>query len=439
MKARKILSLALMMLGLTSCTLFDDSDIAVANHYNPPTETHVPGENGEPVVNGVEGTEAVVKDNDGNIIRTLDATVFKSVCYATDDKITNTYASGQVNENEFHVNNDTDYAGSKSRNNYDLYIPDIFKDNPTKMSQNHVVVLFIHGGAWVSGFKTDVNDYLYEFTDRGYIAATIKYSLLRKEMDDPTLSIFRNLDEIDACIKSIKDVLTELGFDTTKTKLVLGGASSGAHLAMLYSYSRGDRCPLPLQFIVDAVGPVDIIPESWKRFRDDSPESVRDDISKDAIAANYSHLETLQVAGMGYLWNDYRTMFIANGMCGLPYSLEKVEQASSDQENITNPSNEAAIAMTKPNGGEEQLSVTYWLNKGINKFPVVCAYAGKDTVVGINQYARLQTALDNNGVNYSYFYFRDSGHQDIDNKDPSRVDVYNAFLAEVTARCNALM
>ena len=428
-----------MMLGLTSCTLFDDSDIAIHNNYNPPSETHEPGEGGETVVNGVEGTDAVIKDENGNVIRDLHATVFKSVCYATDDKIANTYKVGGVNANEFNVNQGEDYAGSKSRNNYDLYIPNTFKEDTTKMDQNHVVVLFIHGGAWVSGFKTDVNEYLYEFTDRGYIAATIKYSLLRKEMDDPTLSIFRDLDEIDACIKSIKTVLTDLGFNTAKTKLVLGGASSGAHLAMLYSYSRGQHAALPIQFIVDAVGPVDIVPESWKWFSSSAPSSVYDDITKDAIADNSSYLITLPVAGMGYDWNEYRTMFIANGMCGMPYTAATVAAATTDEETISDPNNEAVIHLTQANGGEDQLSVTYWINKGINSYPIVCAYAGQDTVVGINQYARLQTALDNHSIDHPYFYFKNSNHQDIDNKDPSRVEVYNAFLAEITSRCNALL
>ena len=428
-----------MMLGLTGCTLFNDDDIAVHNHYNPPTETHTIGENGEPVAGGVEGTDAVVKDDNGNVVKDLHSTVFKSICYATNDKIANTYATGKVNANEFNVNSGEDYAGSKSRNNYDLYIPNAFKEDTTKMSQNHVVVLFIHGGAWVSGFKTDVNEYLYEFTDRGYIAATIKYSLLRKEMDDPTLSIFRDLDEIDACIKSLKSVLEELGFDTSKTKLVLGGASSGAHLAMLYSYSRGDKAALPLQFIVDAVGPVDIKPDSWKQFTSSAPATARDDITKDGIAASNAYLETLPVAGMGYDWNEYRTMFIANGMCGLPNTLETVQAASSDQINITDDTNEAAVSMTKPDGGEDQLSVTYWINKGLNHFPIVCAYAGLDSVVGINQYARLQTALEANGITPSFFYFKNSNHQDIDNKQPDRVDVYNAFISEVTSRCNALL
>ena len=439
MKTRKIFLLALMMFGLTSCSLFDDSDIAIHNTYNPPEETHTPGENGEPVAGGVEGTDAVIKDDDGNVVKDLHATVFKSVCYATDDKIANTYKAGGVNENEFDVNGGEDYAGGKSRNNYDLYIPKAFQEDTTKMDQNHVVVLFIHGGAWVSGFKTDVNEYLYEFTDRGYIAATIKYSLLRKEMDDPTLSIFRDLDEIDACIKSIKTVLTDLGFNTAKTKLVLGGASSGAHLAMLYSYSRGQHAALPIQFIVDAVGPVNIIPDAWKCFTSSAPASVHNDISASANSSNNAYLDTLPVAGMGYNWDEYHTMFIANGMCGLPYPISTVEAASSNKVDITEPSNPAAQAMCGTNGGEAQLSVTYWINKGINNYPIVCAYAGQDSVVGINQYATLQTALDNQSIDYSYFYFKNSNHQDIDNKQEDRVEVYNNFLAEITSRCNALL
>ena len=218
------------LIALTSCqALFSDDDLSIYNSFN--SIVSIP--KSEDTSSGVRAGGVVAKE----IPEVPDGYCFKNINYATNQKIANTYKVGGVNHIEYNVNGGEDYPGNKSNTNYDLYVPkNIDKNN------KHTVVLFIHGGAWISGFKTDVNSYVYEFANRGYISATIKYSLLKRTMDDASLSIFRNLDEIDACIASIKNSLNELGFDTTKTNLVIGGASSGAHLTMLYvCKERRDR------------------------------------------------------------------------------------------------------------------------------------------------------------------------------------------------------
>ena len=261
-------------------------------------------------------------------------------------------------------------------------------------------------------------------------------------MDDPSLSIFRNLDEIDACITSIKENLIKLGFDSTKLSLVIGGASSGAHLSMLYAYSRGERAALPIKFIVDAVGPVNIKPECWKTFISTEGSVLDDGITKDAIAAQEaaSNLYKLDLAGEGddenpVYWCPYQTMRVANGMCGLPFSLEVVEAAADEyKDQIGDPTNPAAVSMTEPGGGEDLLSVTYWM-QSTNKIPIVCAYGGKDCIVGIAQFAALQTKLDDLGTTYEFFYFRDSDHTEI---DAEHDDVkYASFLTKVDDWCKA--
>ena len=257
-------------------------------------------------------------------------------------------------------------------------------------------------------------------------------------MDDPSLSIFRNLDEIDACIKSIKTVLEELGYDTSKTNLVLGGASSGAHLAMLYAYSRGQEAVLPIKFLIDAVGPVDIKPESWKRFINPTDEVLSAGINKTAIQAqkDASNVGNLPIAGEGdSIWSDYQTMRVANGMCGIPYSLEEVRATTDEnQRDIVNP-NAASTSMTKAGGGEDQLSVTYWI-KPTYKLPVICAYAGQDSVVGINQFATLQTALDNNGITYKLSYFKNSDHTEISKEKDETA--YNEFITNINSQLESL-
>ena len=436
MKKRKaLLSIILVsaLIGLSGCSLFNDDDIAIKNSYNPSISE--PEEDPNAIkAGGVTGKEVEEVPN---------ALCFKSISYATNEKILNSYKDGGINNGthaNMNVNRGEDYVSNKSGSNYDLYVP-----NSTPRNDKHIVLLFIHGGAWVSGFKTDVNPYVHEFARRGYITATIKYSLLKRTMDNPSLSIFRNLDEIDACIKSIKSSLEELNFDITKTELVIGGASSGAHLSMLYAYSRGEQSALPIKFVVDAVGPTDIKPDAWKCFKDPREDVLDGGLSKSAIEAqaSASNLARLSIAGEKdeggnpVYWNDYQTLRVANGMCGIPSSLEDIA-ATTDaaKEEILHP-NAASHLMTDPDGGQDLLSVTYWIKEkhALNNYKIICAYAGQDSIVGVNQFATLQTKLDSVGIDYEYVYFKDSNHTEITaEKNPSS---YNQFVTTIDNWCKA--
>ena len=87
MKKRRLVSLlAIAAFCLTGCALFDDSDIAIDNHYNTPEDTaEEPGPDAV-VINGVEGTESP---------NAPDSLCFKNVSYASENNsIKNTYALG---------------------------------------------------------------------------------------------------------------------------------------------------------------------------------------------------------------------------------------------------------------------------------------------------------------------------------------------------------
>ena len=437
MKKTKILLLPLLifgLVGLSACSLFNDDDIAVHNEYNPAPEDEEE-EQRDPNATYVQGVKA--KEDKEEVPNTY---LFKNIPYGVNGLVPNTYKEGGVNENEFNVNGGQDYASTKSNNNYDLYVPKSeLKDS------KHVVILFIHGGAWVSGFKADVEPFVFEFVNKGFITANIKYTLLKRSMDDNTLSIFRNLDEIDACISNIKVALNELfeekgvHLENDQLKLVIGGASSGAHLAMLYAYSRGQHAALVPQIVVDAVGPTDIKPNVWKRLATPDPEHGPVSIEKDSG----NSFADLVIAGEkdshdnDAKWNDYQTMRIANGMCGVPYSLDVVKAATDDEETFNGSDNAAKTAMTKAGGGEDQLSVTHYMS-ATNKYKMICAYAGRDSVVGVNQFATLQTAMDTYGISYSFTYFRDCNHTDLNTKESERA-AYEAFLNHIETDCNALL
>ena len=447
-KTRLILLSALVAMSLTSCSLFNDDDVnmKIENHFNSKEEASAPAASKE-TVNGVGSQDVKIDEN-------TNALLFKSMLYSNKEvdgvkKIENTYTT--ANGFAFNINNGEDYVANKTDNNFDLYIPD---NESFDRTAPQTIVLFIHGGAWVSGLKTHVNPYVKEFVKRGFVSATIEYSLLSKaaltedSMDEDTLqknrslSIFRDLDEIDACISTMKSALENLGF-TGALNLVIGGVSSGAHLTMLYSYSRGTHCPLPIKFIVNAVGPTDIQPNVWKAFKMSTEEELNDALDAGIEYAQISDLEAhdklqeLQVSGADFGWNEYQTMRIANGMCGFAYTPDQISATSSDKTNVDSSAKSGELyqkLVSNSNSGEKLLSVTNYI-KPANKIKMICAYAGMDTIVGIGQFANLQHALETNGyvkdTDYTYFYFKTAGHINLDKEEEQTT--YNAFINQIDA------
>ena len=436
-KTRLIVLSALSALALTSCSLFNDKDVNmnIENHFNSPEQASAPAQPKE-TVNGVGSQDVKIEDTN--------ALLFKNVVYSNteDGKIKNTYttASGKC---FYDVNGGEDYEVNKTNNNFDLYVPEGLNKTAA-----HTVVLFIHGGAWVSGLKTHVNPYVKEFTKRGYISATIEYTLLSSaaltsdEMDDDTLaknqtlSLFRDLDEIDACIYTMKDCLVKLGF-TGSLSLVIGGVSSGAHLTMLYSYSRGNASAFGApKFIINAVGPTDINESVWKQFSFATEEDYNAALEgDDALGYTRIHnletsgnLQPLKVSGAEFHWNEYQTMRIANGMCGFPYTPTQVSATTNEsKETVTNKSSDVyKDIVSNTDSGEKLLSVTSYIDSSHN-IPMICGYGGHDSIVGIAQYANLQNKLDSEGIDYEYFYFKECGHTDLD-KDETQ---YNNFINKI--------
>ena len=445
-KTRLILLSALTAMSLTSCSLFNDDDVnmKIENHFNSKEEASAPAQPKE-AVNGVGSQDVKIDDN-------TNALLFKSMLYSNDEAdgvktIKNTYTT--ANGFAFNINNGEDYVANKTDNNFDLYIPDTESFDRTAPQ---TIVLFIHGGAWVSGLKTHVNPYVKEFVKRGFASATIEYSLLSKaaltedSMDAETLeknrslSIFRDLDEIDACISTMKSCLIDLGF-TGALNLVIGGVSSGAHLTMLYSYSRGNHCPLPIKFIVNAVGPTDIQENVWKAFNMGSEEELNDALDDGieypqiSALASADKLRQLQVSGADFDWNEYQTMRIANGMCGFAYTPDQISATTDDSATVKASAKSGELyqkLVSSVNSGEKLLSVTNYITSA-NKIPMICAYAGMDTIVGIGQFANLQNALESNGyvkdTDYTYFYFKTAGHINLDKEEEQTT--YSAFINQI--------
>lgn len=134
---------------------------------------------------------------------------------------------------------------------------DIYK--PRDLKSPAPVLIFIHGGAWRSGQRSDYLPYLIDYANKGYVTATISYRLVK---DAPYPAA---VQDVNCAIRWIMKHGSDYGMDVTRLALV--GGSAGAHLALLVGYGGdmelfSDHCSLDsasadIKAIVDLYGPTD--------------------------------------------------------------------------------------------------------------------------------------------------------------------------------------
>lgn len=139
---------------------------------------------------------------------------------------------------------------------------DIYK--PADSIEPLPLLVFIHGGSWKGGKRSDYLVYLLKFAGLGYATATVSYRLLR---DGPYPAA---IEDVCDAVKWLADQGKQFGYDPTKIALV--GGSAGAHLAMLagYGWSGSGNDMLPefnfvgrhhIKAVVNIYGPADLTTE----------------------------------------------------------------------------------------------------------------------------------------------------------------------------------
>lgn len=89
------------------------------------------------------------------------------------------------------------------------------------------VLIYIHGGGWVSGLKKVRRFYCYEYAEKGYFVVNCDYAYA------PQQSHPKQLQQIFKVIEMIVLRRDELNVDTDQ--IVIGGDSAGAYLAAMVS------------------------------------------------------------------------------------------------------------------------------------------------------------------------------------------------------------
>lgn len=237
--------------------------------------------------------------------------------------------------------------GTKEVNVMDIYIP-----NEAYKRESNGVILFIHGGSWSGGDKSDETVRCRMFASRGYIVANVNYTLWSEETAD-TYSVLAVLDELDVALLKVQKFAAEHGIIIDKAATV--GYSAGAHLAMLYAYSRGEKSPVEIVFSASMAGPTDISPE---------------------------------------VWGEDMTIRVARRLTGEELTLEMLHSGEAN----------ALLASVSP---------VSFINA--NTPPTLLMQGGKDTVVPPANADSLVKKLGDNAILYDYLHLKDSDHSLLQN------------------------
>ncbi|GEK34748.1 alpha/beta hydrolase [Kurthia sibirica] len=141
-----------------------------------------------------------------------------------------------------------DYGDSDNQN-FKMYKP----SNTSK--KKTPVVLYIHGGGWEAGDKSNVSEKPSYFTSKGYTFISMNYRL------SPIADYAEMADDVAHVVKWINDHADDHQFDMEQ--LTLMGHSAGGHLAMLITMDDQylKRVALPQSIVhslINIEGPVDI-------------------------------------------------------------------------------------------------------------------------------------------------------------------------------------
>ncbi len=144
---------------------------------------------------------------------------------------------------------DLSYGTAGERNLLDLYLPE--------NTQGEVgLVMYIHGGSWIAGDKTGYKTKLEEMCSKGYAAAAInyRYASLDTSLDDI-------LDDVTSALTKIKSTAAENGIEINRCMII--GDSAGAHITLMYAYTRADEAPIEVVCVRGNSTPADLTLERF--------------------------------------------------------------------------------------------------------------------------------------------------------------------------------
>ena len=255
--------------------------------------------------------------------------------------------------------------GEGVRNTYNLVIPTDKRPD--------ALILFLHGGSWISGEKEDMEYEVHRYAKMGYATATMNYSRLGKDVlaadipyESPNFESM--MREIGACIEAIKAKGAELGCDFKQ--MAIGGYSAGGHLAMLYATRYATTSPIPVKFQISWVGPADL--NLLFPTDDAALKKILSEEQSDEVVKQRQELKNFLQSITGRVMTDEELSV---------ETVNKVKQIGSPLHYVSE--------MTPP---------------------AILAYGGKDGLVLSEHGKRMADAMQSKGATHSLIIFPNSGH-----------------------------
>lgn len=259
------------------------------------------------------------------------------------------------------VYTDLPYADG-DQNKFDLYVP------ADHSRQSYGLVLYIHAGGFTTGDKADDASLAHYFVSKGYVAATINYTLQAEEHPS---NVYKISLEIKQGVAAIKEEAARRGYNLDA--MIVAGGSAGGALAMIYGYRDYHESPIPVKAVMQMVGPAAFEPAGWFGGKDSDYHA-----DEGAKAAAYF---------VSIMTGDYIT--------------PEMIRSGEYKENLKKISPYAHV--TK------------------DTVPTLIAYGTLDKLVPIALSKYLLDALEQNGVTYDYIEFPRSGHGL--NRDPEQAEL----------------
>ena len=114
------------------------------------------------------------------------------------------------------------------------------------------VLIFIHGGGWSKGKRSDYLPYLLDYAQKGYVTVTVSYSL------SGVAHFPAAMQDVQTAVQWIRE--NSAAYMINPEKIALIGGSAGGHLAMMVGYAD-EKPGGGVQAIVNLYGPTDLSTE----------------------------------------------------------------------------------------------------------------------------------------------------------------------------------
>ena len=191
---------------------------------------------------------------------------------------------------------------------------------PKEPANEQGIILYIHGGGWIGGDKEVYTDRLKHDASLGYVAAAINY----RYADGKSVTCDDIMDDIDAALVKIKEICAGYGYNLTK--VIIGGGSAGAHLSLMYAYTRVDTAPITPVAAVSYAGPTDLTDLNFyaTQYREDIEKMIYSisgaKVTKKPVAECEDLL--LKVSPINYVNSNTVPTLLCHGMKDdvVPYS-----------------------------------------------------------------------------------------------------------------------